>query len=124
MKTVVAIILSIPVVVIAMTPSLMHMQYANYIMWILSTPVVFYCGSQFFIGAYKQASHKMANMDTLVALSSGVAYIFSAFNTVYPAFWTNRGMDAHVYFEAAAVVISFVLLGKLLEEKAKGSTSA
>ena len=123
-KTIVAILFSIPVVVVAMTPSLMHMPYANLIMWILATPVVFYSGSRFFVGAYKQAKHRMANMDTLVALSSGVAYLFSVFNTVNPSFWTDRGMEPHVYFEAAAVVISFVLLGKLLEEIAKGSTSA
>ena len=123
-KTVTAIILSIPIVIIAMVPALMHMQYANIIMWILSTPVIAYCGNQFFVGAYKQLKHKSSNMDTLVALSSGVAYLFSIFNTLYPSFWTNKGMEAHVYFEAAAVVISFVLLGKLLEENAKGNTSA
>lgn len=122
-KTLIAILLALPVAVIAMTPSLMHIPYANYIMWILSTPVVFYCGSQFFAGAYKQAKHKLSNMDTLVALSSGVAYLFSLFNTLYPSFWINRGLEPHVYFEAAAVVITFVLLGKLLEERAKGATS-
>jgi len=123
-KTIVAIVFSVLVVAIAMIPSLMHMPYADYIMWALATPVVFYSGWQFFRGAYKQATHRMANMDTLVALSSGVAYLFSVFNTLYPSFWTDWGMEAHVYFEAAAVVISFVLLGKLLEERAKGSTSA
>ncbi|MFR9166465.1 MAG: heavy metal translocating P-type ATPase [Dysgonomonas sp.] len=123
-KVIVAIVFSLPVVVIAMTPSLMHMKYANLVMWILSTPVVFYCGSQFFAGAYKQAKHLSSNMDTLVALSSGVAYLFSVFNTLYPQFWTNRGLEAHVYFEAVAVVIMFVLIGKLLEERAKGSTSS
>jgi P-type Cu2+ transporter len=58
-----------------------------------------------------------------VALSTGVAYIFSVFNTVYPQFWHSRGLHAHVYFEAAAVIIAFILLGKMLEEKAKGNTS-
>lgn len=123
-KAIASIILTIPIVVIAMIPSLMHWQYANYIMWILATPVIFVFGSQFFIGAYKQAKHKTSNMDTLVALSTSVAYLFSIFNTIYPQFWTNRGLDPHVYFEAAAVVISFVLLGKLMEEKAKGNTSS
>lgn len=122
-KTILAILLSLPVVIIAMVPAFMHMPYANYIMWILSTPVVFYCGSRFFSGAYKQATHKSSNMDTLVALSSGVAYLFSVFNTLYPSYWINKGLEPHVYFEAAAVVITFVLLGKLLEEKAKGATS-
>jgi len=123
-KTIGAILLSIPLVVIGMTPSLMHMPYANFIMWALATPVVFILGKQFFIGAYKQARNKTANMDTLVALSSGVAYLFSVFNTLFPQFWISRGLEPHVYFEAAAVVISFVLLGKMLEEKAKGNTSS
>jgi Cu2+-exporting ATPase len=63
-------------------------------------------------------------MDTLVALSTGVAYIFSAFNTLYPGYWHSKGLHVHVYFEAAAVVIAFILLGKMLEERAKGNTSS
>jgi len=123
-RTILAIILSIPIVVIAMVPWFMHMKYANYIMWILATPVVFICGSGFFTVALKQAKHKSSNMDTLVALSTGIAYLFSVFNTIYPQFWIERGLEPHVYFEAAAVVITFVLLGRLLEERAKGSASS
>ncbi len=63
-------------------------------------------------------------MDTLVALSTGIAYIFSVFNMLFMDFWHQRGLHAHVYFEAAAVIIAFILLGKLLEEKAKGNTSS
>lgn len=117
-----AVILSLPVVVIGMF--FMHMPYANLIMWVLSTPVVLYLGRQFFVGAYKQAKHRSANMDTLVALSTGIAYLFSVFNMVYPEFWHKRGLESHVYFEAAAVIIAFILLGKFLEERAKGNTSA
>ena len=120
-RTVWAIILSFPVVVIGMF--FMEMPFANEIIWILSTPVVLWLGRSFFINALKQAKHRKANMDTLVALSTGVAYLFSVFNTIFPNFWHNRSLHAHVYFEAAAVVISFILLGKLLEEKAKGNTS-
>ncbi|HEY0676656.1 MAG TPA: copper-translocating P-type ATPase, partial [Chitinophagaceae bacterium] len=65
-----------------------------------------------------------ANMDTLVALSTGIAFFFSLFNTIFPDFWHNRGVHAHVYFEAAAVVVAFISLGKLLEEKAKSNTSS
>jgi len=121
-KTYWALALSSPLVVIGMF--FMNMPYANEIMWILSTPVVLWLGRDFFINAWKQAKHRSANMDTLVALSTGVAYAFSVFNTVYPQFWEQRGLKAHVYFEAAAVVIAFILLGKLLEEKAKGNTSS
>jgi Cu2+-exporting ATPase len=120
-KTMGAIGLSIPTVIIGMF--FMNMPYANYIMWALATPVVVVFGQQFFINAWKQAKHRSANMDTLVALSTGVAYLFSVFNTLFPGYWHSRGLHAHVYFEAAAVVIAFILLGKLLEERAKGNTS-
>ena len=120
-KTIWAIILSLPVVVIGMF--FMNMPYANEIMWAFATPVVLWLGRDFFINAWKQARHRSANMDTLVALSTGIAYIFSVFNMLFPGFWHQRGLHAHVYFEAAAVVITFILLGKLLEEKAKGNTS-
>lgn len=120
-KTIWAILLSIPVVAIGMF--WMNIPYANEIMWLFSTPVVLILGRGFFINAWKQAKHRTANMDTLVALSTGIAYLFSVFNMLYPQFWEKRGLEAHVYFEAAAVIIAFILLGKLLEEKAKGNTS-
>ena len=121
-RTIWSSLLSIPLVIIGMF--YMNMPYANYIMMILSAPVVFYIGRNFFINGWKQASHGKANMDTLVALSTGIAWIFSAFNTLFPEFWHNRGVHAHVYFETAAVVIAFISLGKMLEEKAKASTSS
>ena len=121
-RTIGALILALPVVAIGMFA--MDMPYANYIMWALSTPVIVWWGRDFFRNAWKQLRHGSANMDTLVALSSGVAYLFSVFNTVWPQFWEERGLHAHVYFEAAAVVIAFVLLGKLLEERAKQNTSS
>jgi len=123
-KTLYAAIFSLPLAIIAMVPVLMHMPYANYIMWFLATPVVTIFGKDFFIRAYKKIKHFEFNMDTLVALSAGTAYIYSIFNTVYPQFWVQRGLHPDVYFEAAAVVITFVLLGKLLEEKAKSNTSS
>jgi Cu2+-exporting ATPase len=121
-KTIWALVLSFPVVMIGMV--WMEMPYADELMWALSTPVVWWLGRDFFIGAYKQARHRQANMDTLVALSTGIAYTFSVFNVFFGEFWENRGIEAHVYFEAAAVIIAFVLLGKWLEEQAKGHTSS
>jgi Cu2+-exporting ATPase len=121
-KTIAAIALSIPIVVIGMF--FMNLPYANYFMWALATPVIVIFGQQFFINAWKQAKHRSANMDTLVALSTGVAYLFSVFNTLFPQYWHSKGLHAHVYFEAAAVVVAFILLGKMLEEKAKGNTSS
>lgn len=120
-KVVGASLFTLPVFMIGMF--FMNMPNANLIMWLCTTPVVFWYGKDFFINAWKQAKHRSANMDTLVALSTGIAYVFSVFNMVYPAFWHQRGLHDHVYFEAAAVIITFILLGRLLEEKAKSNTS-
>jgi Cu2+-exporting ATPase len=121
-RTIWAIILALPLVVISMF--FMNIPYAGYVTWALATPVVLWLGRGFFINAWKQAKHGSANMDTLVSLSTGIAYLFSVFNTLFPEFWLNRGLHAHVYFEAAGVVIALVLLGKLLEEGAKAKTSS
>ncbi|MBF4472286.1 heavy metal translocating P-type ATPase [Flavobacterium sp. HJJ] len=121
-KTYWAMAFSVPLVIISMF--FMNIPYANEIMWLLSTPVIAWIGRDFFSNAWKQTRHRTANMDTLVALSTGTAYTFSVFNTLFPDFWHQRGLHAHVYFEAATVVITFILLGKLLEEKAKGNTSS
>lgn len=121
-RTTWSVILTLPVFIIGMF--LMDMPYANYISMILSAPVVFYFGRSYFINAIKQAKHRTANMDTLVALSTFIAFVFSVFNTFFPEFWHSRGLHAHVYFEAAAVVITFISIGKLLEENAKSNTSS
>lgn len=121
-RTIGAILLSIPLVIIGMF--FMNMPFANYIMLLLAAPVVIIFGQQFFVNGWKQAKHFSANMDTLVALSTGIAFLFSLFNTFFPQVWTSRGMEAHVYYEASAVIIAFILIGKMLEEKAKGNTSA
>lgn len=121
-RTIWAILLSLPIALIGMF--FMDIPYANYIMWILSTPVVFWLGRDFYINAWKQLKHRSANMDTLVANSTGIAYLFSLFNLFYPEFWLERGVQPHVYFEAASVIIAFILLGRLLEARAKDNTSA
>jgi len=121
-KTIWAGILAIPVFIIGMF--FMNIIYANWIMMILTIPIVFWFGKSFFINAFNQSKYGKSNMDTLVALSTGIAFIFSVFNTINPQFWLQRGLHAHVYFESAAVVIVFILLGKLLEERAKSNTSS
>lgn len=116
-----SLVFAVPLVVIAM---FFHtMPYANIIMWVLATPIVFVFGRQFFINAWKQARHLSSNMDTLVALSTGTAYVFSVFNTLFPSFWIDRGLEPHVYFEVSGVVIAFVLLGRYMEDRAKRSTT-
>lgn len=121
-RTLWAVVFAVPLVVFAMF--FMDVPYADWIMWALATPVVFWLGRDFYINAWKQARHRAVNMDTLVALSTGIAYVFSVFNMLCPRFWLDRGVEPHVYFEASAVVITFILLGRFLEEKAKGNTSS
>ena len=117
-----ASILAFPVVVIGMF--FMNLPYGNWIMLVLTAPVLFWFGRSFFVNAWKQLKHTRANMDTLVALSTGIAFLFSTFNTFFPEFLLARGLEPHVYFEAAAVIIAFILLGRLLEERAKSNTSS
>lgn len=122
MKTIGAWLFSVPVAVLGMF--FMHMPYVNFIMLVLSLPVLIYFGNSFYVNAWKQLKIGRSNMDTLVALSTSIAFLFSLFNTFFPDFWYNRGLEPHVYYEAATVIIAFVLLGKLMEEKAKGNTSS
>lgn len=117
-----AAILTIPVFIIGMF--FMDWELGRWISLILSIPVLFYFGKHFYINAFKQAKNGISNMDTLVALSTGIAFGFSVFNTLYPQFWTSQGLEPHVYFEAATVIIVFVSLGKWIEERAKSNTSS
>ena len=121
-RTVWAIVLAVPIMVLGM--AWMHVHWVNVVVWLLSTPVVFVLGRGFFVSAWKQLKHGTCNMDTLVALSTGIAYVFSVFNLFFPEFWLERGIEPHVYFEASSVIIAFILLGRLLEERAKRNTSA
>ena len=121
-RTIGAIVLAVPIMILSML--WMQLQWVNYIVWLLSTLVLVVFGRNFFISAWKQLKHGTCNMDTLVALSTGIAYVFSVFNLLYPEFWLKRGIEPHVYFEASSVIIAFILLGRLLEERAKRNTSS
>lgn len=121
-NTLFSALLSLPVVIVGMF--FMDWEVGKWLSMVLTAIVLFVFGKRFFVGAWKQARYFKANMDTLVALSTGIAFIFSLFNTIYPEFWHSKGLHPHVYFEAAAVVITFILLGKYLEEKAKSNTSS
>ncbi|GHT67582.1 hypothetical protein AGMMS50239_31010 [Bacteroidia bacterium] len=122
-RVVLSVLFSSCIIVLSMTP-LMHLPWAGYLNFILSIPVLFICGQDFFTGAYKQARHRSMNMDTLVALSTATAWLFSLFSLFFPQFLMNRGLHAELYFETSAVIITFILIGKLLEERAKQRTSA
>ena len=100
------------------------MPWNGYLLWLLSTPAVFWCGRRFFIAAWKQAWHGSANMDTLVALSTLISYLFSLFNLLFPQAWTSRGIEPLLYFESSAMIVAFILIGRVLEERAKHSTTA
>ncbi len=93
----------------------------GYILWALATLVLVYCGRRFFVAAWKQLMHGSANMDTLVALSVSISYGFSVFNLLLPQVLAEQG---HLYFESSAMIIAFILLGRLLEERAKQGTTA
>ena len=120
-RTVAALLLSLPIMVISMFFE--DISSLKYVLWILATPVVFGLGREFYINAWRQLKHGTSNMDTLVAVSTGIAYTFSVFNLLFPIFWLSRGIEPHIYFEAASVIIAFILLGRLLEERAKQNTS-
>ena len=120
-RTIASILLSIPVVIIGM--GFMDWKSGRWISLVLSLPVLFYFGRHFYVNAWKQARHGQSNMDTLVALSTGIAFLFSLFNTLFPQVLLSRGYEVHVYYEAAVVIIAFVSLGKWLEERAKSNTS-
>ena len=121
-RTLWSAILTLPIFLLGMF--FMDWVLGRWISLVLAVPILFWFGRSFFINALKQARFGKANMDTLVALSTGIAFLFSAFNTFFPEFWLSKGMEPHVYYEAATVIITFISLGKLLEEKAKSNTSS
>lgn len=93
------------------------------VQWVLTTPVLFWCGASFFINAWKALKRHTATMDTLVAIGTGAAYLYSLFPTFFPEWFIAQGLNPDVYFEAATVIIALLLLGRLLENRAKGQTS-
>lgn len=121
-NTIGAWILSVPLVLLGMV--FMHVPGGNWIMMVLALVIMVLFGRNFYNSGIRHALKGKANMDTLVALSTSIAFIFSLFNTVYPEFWYEKGLESHVYYEASGVIIAFVLLGKLMEERAKNSTSS
>ena len=122
LKVIVAWVFAIPLMVVAM--GLMHWRPANWIMLLLVLPIMCFSGRDFYIRAWKMLRKRSLNMDTLVSLSTLVAFLYSVFVTFYPGFFESRGIAAHVYYEAAGMILAFVLLGKLLEERAKNSTGS
>jgi len=112
---------AIPVFIISMF--LHHLPYRNWIMLVLSCPVMFWFGKEFFVIAWKRAGYLTTNMDTLVALVSGTAFLFSLYNTLFPSMTEAMGKGSHMYYEAAVVIISFILLGRYLEDRARARTS-
>ena len=125
-KTILAWIFSI----ITMSVSMMWIDLgsrdnANQIAMIISMLAMGYCGRQFFVSAWKNLKHGTANMDTLVALSTSISFVFSVFNTFWGNdYWAKQGIEAHTYYDASIMIITFVLTGRLLEEKAKDGTAS
>ncbi|MCX6284934.1 MAG: heavy metal translocating P-type ATPase [Bacteroidetes bacterium] len=113
---------AIPVFIISMF--LPGLPYRNWIMLVLSCPVMFWFGREFFVIAWKRARYLSTNMDTLVAMGSGTAFLYSLYNTFFPSSAGPAGMASQLYYEAAVVIISFILLGRFLEERARSKTSS
>lgn len=122
-KLIWAITFSFPIFMMSMF-FMGRIPYENWVMLILSLPVLFWCGGEFYVIAWKKLKQKSANMDTLVALSTGMAFLFSVFNTIYPQYFSSQGVKPHVYYESAVIIITLILLGRFLEDKAKGKTSS
>ncbi len=121
-KLVFSIVFSIPVFVISMF--FPDMPYGGYVMLVLSGAVLVWPAGGIFAGAFRLLKHFSSNMDTLVATSTGVAYVFSTFNLFFPDFWLSKGVEPHLYFDASSMVVTFILLGRWLEERAKGKASS
>ena len=125
-KTVLSWLFSIAVMCVSMRwIGLGSRDIANQVALLIALANMLYCGRQFYVSSFRQLRHGSANMDTLVALSTGIAFLFSAFNTFWgDAVWASRGVVWHTYFDASVMIITFVLTGRLLEEKAKDGTAS
>jgi Cu+-exporting ATPase len=124
-KMIAAAVLSLPVVVLSMAHGALDFPGMRWLMLALTTPVVVWAGAGFFTGAWRAFRHHAADMNTLVALGVGTAYIYSVVATLAPGLWLRTtGQMPDVYFEAAAVIVTLILLGRTLEERAKGQTGA
>jgi len=122
-KLIFAACFSIPIFIMSMFLK-DKIPYQNYILLALSLPVLFYSGAEFYTIAWKRLKQFSTNMDTLVALSTGIAFLFSVFNTVNPTYFLSKGVNPHVYYESAVIIITLILLGRFFEEKAKSKTSS
>ncbi|WP_341221278.1 heavy metal translocating P-type ATPase [Polaribacter atrinae] len=122
-KLIFAAIFSVPIFIMSMF-LMGKIPYENWIMMALALPVLFYSGAEFYTIAWKRLKSFSTNMDTLVALSTGIAFLFSVFNTVNPQYFLSKGLLPHVYFESAVIIITLILLGRFFEEKAKSKTSS
>lgn len=125
-KTVLSWLFSIAVMCVSMRwIDLGSRDITNQVALLIALVNMLYCGRQFYVSSFRQLLHGSANMDTLVALSTGIAFLFSTFNTFWgDAVWMSRGVVWHTYFDASVMIITFVLTGRLLEEKAKDGTAS
>lgn len=114
---------SLPMMIGLPIPFIPAWMHDSWLQLILTTPVLFWCGSSFFINAWKALKRHTATMDTLVAIGTGTAYLYSLFPTFFPQWFIAQGLTPDVYFEPASVIITLILLGRLLENRAKGQTS-
>ncbi|MEM8778259.1 MAG: heavy metal translocating P-type ATPase [Cyanobacteria bacterium P01_G01_bin.49] len=117
------IIGSVPMMTGLSIPFIPHWLHNPWLQLILSLPVFIWCGKGFYVGAWKALKRRTSDMNTLVALGTGAAFLYSLFATFVPSFFVSQGLNADVYYEAAVVIITLILLGRLLEHRARGKTS-
>ena len=115
-----AAILTIPIVAMMLTPSFKGMEY---LLWAMATPVQFWTGWRFYKGAWGALKHRTTDMNTLIAVGTSAAYLYSVIAVLFPSIFTSSGMTAHVYFDTSSAIITLILLGRYLEARAKGQTS-
>jgi len=111
-----AAILTVPIVVTMLTPTLKGMEY---LLWALATPVQFWAGWRFYKGAWGALKHRTTDMNTLIAVGTSAAYVYSVIAVLFPGVFTSSGMTAHVYFDTSSAIITLILLGRYLEAAGK-----
>ncbi|MDQ2794635.1 MAG: heavy metal translocating P-type ATPase, partial [Bacteroidota bacterium] len=121
------VVVIMPLSMLMLWPAMMqriNVQWLNYVLLLLTLPVLLYSGREFYVSAWNGFKHRSANMDTLIAVGTGAAFLYSLAATVVPGFFTSRGLMPEVYYDTTATIIALILLGKVMELRAKTQTSA
>jgi Cu+-exporting ATPase len=122
-RLIVAVVLGVLIMTLGFIPAMMMQPYMPYVLWALATPVQFWAGLRFYRGMWGALRHRTADMNTLIAVGSSAAYLYSVVAVLFPSLFTSAGLVPHLYFDTSALIIALILLGRYLETRAKGQTS-